>query len=136
MWIENVAAADIPVARHHDAGPNSMLIQIADTVKPWFPDASFQFKEVHRLQFLDIEDGDEGVDEHGITNELVQLLQRAFEHRMNVVVNCMAGVCRSGAIVEVGVMMGFIDTEKYRQPNLRVKHKMMQALGVYGVDSK
>ena len=27
-WIENVAADDIPKAWHHDAGPNSMLIQI------------------------------------------------------------------------------------------------------------
>jgi predicted protein tyrosine phosphatase len=48
---------------------------------------------------------------------------------MNVVVHCMAGICRSGAVVEVGVMMGFNDCEKYRQPNLRVKHKLMKQLG-------
>ncbi len=27
-------------------------------------------------------------------------------------------------------MMGFIDTEVYRQPNLRVKSKMMKVLGM------
>ena len=48
---------------------------------------------------------------------------------MQVVVHCHAGVCRSGAVCEIGVMMGFNDTEVFRSPNLLVKHKMMQVLG-------
>ena len=48
---------------------------------------------------------------------------------MNVVVHCYAGICRSGAVCEVGVMMGFNDTERFRSPNLLVKHRMMKALG-------
>ena len=48
---------------------------------------------------------------------------------MNVVVHCHAGVCRSGAVCEVGVMMGFDDTEVFRSPNLLVKHLMMKSLG-------
>jgi hypothetical protein len=48
---------------------------------------------------------------------------------MNVVVYCVAGVCRSGAVCEVGVMMGFDDCEGFRSPNLLVKHKMMKNLG-------
>ena len=48
---------------------------------------------------------------------------------MNVVVHCHAGVCRSGAVAEVGVMMGFADCERFRIPNLLVKHKMMRVLG-------
>ena len=48
---------------------------------------------------------------------------------MNVVVHCVAGVCRSGAVCEIGVMMGFRDTEVFRSPNLLVKHKMMKVLG-------
>ena len=61
--------------------------------------------------------------------ELVQLLKHALESRMNVVVHCHAGICRSGAVCEVGVMMGFNDCERFRAPNLLVKHKMMKALG-------
>jgi len=61
--------------------------------------------------------------------ELVRLLQHAWENRMNVVVHCHAGVCRSGAVAEVGVMMGFADCERFRIPNLLVKHKMMKLLG-------
>ena len=48
---------------------------------------------------------------------------------MNVIVHCVAGVCRSGAVCEIGVMMGFDDTEVFRSPNLLVKHKMMKVLG-------
>ena len=44
-------------------------------------------------------------------------------------VHCTAGICRSGAVVEIGSMLGFIPVEKYRQPNLRVKHYMMDVLG-------
>jgi hypothetical protein len=48
---------------------------------------------------------------------------------MNVVVHCHAGVCRSGAVCEIGVMLGFNDTEAFRSPNLLVKHRMMRTLG-------
>ena len=51
------------------------------------------------------------------------------ENAMNVVVHCHAGICRSGAVVEVATMMGFTATDRYRQPNLRVKSKMMKVLG-------
>ena len=131
-WIENVAAADIPTGFHHDAGPNSMLISITDPAG-WRPEAKLQFKERHNFEFLDAEDDDREPKEAKITDaqaeQIVALLQRALENRMNVVVHCMAGICRSGAVVEVGVMMGFNDCEKYRQPNLRVKHKLMKQLG-------
>jgi predicted protein tyrosine phosphatase len=131
-WIENVAAADIPTGFHHDVGPNSMLISICDPLG-WRPDAKQQFKERHDFEFLDAEDDDREPEESKITDaqaeQIVELLQQALENRMNVVVHCTAGICRSGAVVEVGVMMGFNDCEKYRQPNLRVKHKLMKQLG-------
>jgi predicted protein tyrosine phosphatase len=132
MWIENVAAADIPQAWHHDAGTNSMLIQIVDPAG-WFPNPKFQFKEIHQFEFLDAEDEDGFPDEAKFSDsqaeKIVALLQHALDNRMNVVVHCMAGLCRSGAVAEVGVMMGFQDCEKLRIPNIRVKHKLMQALG-------
>jgi predicted protein tyrosine phosphatase len=131
-WIENVAAADIPTGFHHDVGVNSMLISICDPLG-WRPDAKQQFKERHDFEFLDAEDDDGFPEEAKISDaqaeQIVSLLQHALENRMNVVVHCTAGICRSGAVVEVGVMMGFNDCEKYRQPNLRVKHKLMKQLG-------
>lgn len=137
MWIENCAAADMPRALHHDAGPNSMLISIRDPAA-WIPEAKYPFKETHYFEFLDAEDEDGFPDEAKISREqaqqLVGLLQHALANRMNVVVHCTAGICRSGAVVEIGSMLGFTPVEKYRQPNLRVKHYMMDALG-WGYDS-
>lgn len=134
-WIENVAADDIPKAFHHDAGPNSMLIQIMDTCPSRWPQPKFKFKEIHQFEFLDVEEDDFVLEpEMKITDaqaeELARLLKHALDNNMNVVVHCVAGICRSGAVVEVGVMMGFTDTEKFRSPNLLVKHKIMKALGM------
>ena len=140
-WIENIPLENVAKAQHHDCGVNSMLIQISDHDMA-FPVPKHAFKEVHQFTFLDIEEdgmtntGDGktiDLSEFAITDEqaqqLVALLQHAFEHRMNVVVHCHAGICRSGAVCEVGVMMGFSDCERFRVPNLLVKHKMMRVLG-------
>jgi predicted protein tyrosine phosphatase len=140
-WIENIPLENVAKAQHHDCGINSMLIQISDHDMA-FPVPKHTFKEVHQFTFLDIEEdgmtntGDGktiDLSEFAITDEqaqqLVALLQHAFENRMNVVVHCHAGICRSGAVCEVGVMMGFSDCERFRAPNLLVKHKMMRVLG-------
>ena len=140
-WIQNVARSDIVRGFHIDPGINSMLIQISDPPGD-HPTPKYQFREVHQFDFLDIEEdgmtnfGDGHMvdaSEFAITQEdadrLVALLQHALDNRMNVIVHCHAGVCRSGAVCEVGVMMGFRDTEVFRSPNLLVKHKMMRRLG-------
>jgi predicted protein tyrosine phosphatase len=139
-WIENVPASDITIGFHHDCGPNSMLISITDPAG-WKPTAKYAFKERHNFEFLDAEANDGFPDECKITDEqaieLVRLLQHALENRMNVVVHCTAGICRSGAVTEIGVMLGFQDTERFRSPNLLVKHRMMKVLGwTYDEDEK
>lgn len=133
MWIQNVSLADIPKKHHIAVGENSMLIQIVDPAME-FPTPAHKFKEVHQFEFLDLEKDDmPEAEEFKITDqqakELVCLLQHAKENCMDVIVHCVAGVCRSGAVCEIGVMMGFNDTEVFRSPNLLVKHKMMNVLG-------
>lgn len=132
-WIENVSWDDVKNGWHSDMGDNAMLIQIADPAT-FFPTPKKQFKEIHQFEFLDAEDGDRFPEECMISDDqaksLVSLLQQAMLNHMNVLVHCHAGICRSGAVVEVGTMMGFTATDRYRQPNLRVKHKMMKVLGL------
>lgn len=133
MWIQNISLADVAKGHHFDAGPNSMLIQILDPAME-FPVPLYKFKETHQFEFLDLEQDDRFGEEFKITDEqaekLVRLLEHAKANHMNVIVHCHAGVCRSGAVCEVGVMMGFDDTEAFRSPNLLVKHKMMRVLGM------
>lgn len=130
-WIENIAAIDVSTGYHFDAGENSMLISIADP-RGWRPAAKCEFKERHDFTFLDAEDSDGFPESEKISDEqakqLADLLKHALENNMNVIVHCVAGMCRSGAVAEVGIMMGFADTGKFRQPNLRVKKKMIDAL--------
>lgn len=134
MWIQNVSLADVKNGSHQSPGQNSMLIQIVDPAME-FPTPQQEFSEVHQFEFLDLEAKDAWGGEFKITDaqasQLVQLLQHALDKKMNVIVHCVAGVCRSGAVCEVGVMMGFNDTKVFRNPNLMVKHAMLRALGWY-----
>lgn len=133
-WIENVSWDDVKNGWHSDMGDNALLIQIADPAS-FFPIPKKDFKIIVHYEFLDAEDSDvERYGEEPLINDedaasIVEWLKYALENSMNVLVHCHAGICRSGAVVEVGTMMGFTATDRYRQPNLRVKHKMMKALG-------
>jgi len=132
-WIQNVAMSDIKKGFHINPGDNALLIQIVDCGSE-FPEPLYKFKSIHQFQFLDVEEKDYVLEEEmkcsqEQANSLVLILKQALLNRMNVIVHCHAGVCRSGAVCEVGVMMGFDDTEAFRSPNLLVKHRMMKALG-------
>jgi predicted protein tyrosine phosphatase len=133
MWIINLPLKDVATGSHLNPGDNAMLIQITDPDKdPPRPVATF--KEIHQFRFLDAEDynaakyGEENLISDEQAHELVRLLQHAIDNEMNVIVHCHAGRCRSGAVTEVGVVMGLEDTGRIRQPNMRVKRKMIRSL--------
>jgi predicted protein tyrosine phosphatase len=141
-WIQNLSRSEVSRGSHRDPGANSMLIQISDPPGDHPTPQYAHFKEIHQFDFLDIEEdgitnfgSGEFVDvsEVAITQDqatkLVKLLQHALAQDMNVIVHCHAGVCRSGAVCEIGVMIGFQDLEDFRVPNLLVKHKMLRGLG-------
>lgn len=135
-WIENISLADVRSGYHYDPGPNCMLIQIVDPGVE-FPKPKYkQWRRIRQFFFLDVEDNepDGCLYDAAITNAdakgIADALQEAWSEGMNVVVHCHMGVCRSGAVAEVGVMMGFRDTEKFRVPNLMVKKKLMEQLGM------
>ena len=135
-WIENISLADVRSGYHYDPGPNAMLIQIVDPGVE-FPKPKYkQWRRIRQFFFLDVEDNepDGALYSCAITNEdakgIADALQEAWREGMNVVVHCHMGVARSGAVAEVGVMMGFRDTEKFRIPNLMVKKKLMEQLGM------
>ena len=133
-WIQNVSLSDIKKGFHIDPGPNNTLIQIVDCGME-FPEPKYKFNSVHQFEFMDLEENDKCIEpemkitDHQATS-LVILLKQALLNRSNVIIHCVAGVCRSGAVCEVGVIMGFDDTESFRSPNLLVKHKMMKYLGM------
>ena len=131
-WIQNISLDAIKKGHHNNVSQNSMLIQIVDPCTE-FPTPKYLFKEVRQYEFLDVELANDVGFEFAITQDqadsLVADLQYALDNNMDVVVHCHAGICRSGAVAEIGVMMGFQDTETIRIPNMRVKSFMMKKLG-------
>ena len=132
MFIQNVSRSAVESGFHLRVNPcKSMLIQISD-VDAEFPIPKYDFSEVHQFKFDDAEDPSDGtIITKNQANEIAELLKKAFDSGMDVVVHCHAGICRSGAVCEVGVMMGFQDGGTKRIPNMLVKHSIMRALGWY-----
>lgn len=128
-FIQNVSMSDIKTGLHPKA---AVLIQIVDPAFG-FPTPVYPFSEIHRFEFLDAEDDCRFEEEAKFSDveaaAIVSIMREALEHDKNVIVHCHMGLCRSGAVAEVGVMMGFNDTHKIRQPNCRVKTKLINALG-------
>lgn len=127
--IQNVSMLDVELGLHI---PAQVLIRIVDPAyEPEPPKHKFDSEVV--FEFLDL-DSDEGeLGQWAITDEqaaeIVAALKHCASNGLNVVVHCMAGLCRSGAVAEVGVAMGFDDAGKTRIPNVLVKRKLMNALG-------
>jgi len=129
LWIQNVSYEEIREGRHFDCGDRAILIQIQDPGFS-FPWPRHQFAEKHQFGFYDQTDENmSGVITQEQADAIAAILKRALEEERNVVVHCSAGICRSGAVAEVGVMMGFTDSEKFRLPNSLVKRRLIKSLG-------
>lgn len=132
-WIENRSKSAVLQGQHRLPSDNTMLIRISDPCG-YISTPHYKFAESYTFEFLDAEDGDTSVDDgfkvsDQQAGELVQLLQRALDNNMDVIVHCHMGLCRSGAVVDVAVEMGFEDPKLFRAPNMRVKSKMRKYLG-------
>ena len=130
MKIQNISMADIK-SGDHIPSTRAVLIQICDPGYE-FPVPKHQFVETHQFEFLDCELDNDYPDEAKFSQEqaaqIIAVLTSALEQQLDVVVHCHAGLCRSGAIAEVGVMMGFEETNRRRQPNLLVKYRLLAEL--------
>jgi predicted protein tyrosine phosphatase len=130
-WIQNISLAEAATGGHPDPGSNAMLIQILSAGRD-FPKSPYPFKETYRFHFSDIEDNHPRAEAEGITDrqaaEIARVLVRALRKGMNVIVHCHAGIYRSGAVCDVGTLLGFYDTQRMRIPNKRVRSKLIVAL--------
>ena len=133
--IENVPQIAVELGTHRLPAKGSILIQITDPdsefVVPKFKD---DFEHIVQYKFYDVTAPLWGNDRllEPITQEqaesLVGTLVFAQEYDYDVIVHCAAGLCRSGAVTEVGVIMGFDAVHDNRMPNVEVKSKMMRCL--------
>lgn len=133
-FIQNVSRSDIETRNHAPtSAEHTVLIQISDPPRH-SPIPMAKFKYAYEFFFDDIEQefGDHG--EIGITDkqalEIANILQMSYQNGYDVIVHCHAGLCRSGAVAQAGEALGFATGGREQVPNLRVKHKIMAALGL------
>lgn len=133
--IENCPQFAVEKGTHVISPRDSILIQITDPdsdfVVPYFAPS---FKSIYKFRFYDVTSPLWGNNRllEPITQDqadyLVRILEFALEKEYNVIVHCAAGICRSGAVTEVGVIMGFEAVHDNRLPNVEVKSKMLRVL--------
>lgn len=132
MFIQNVSYFDVMHGKHPDG---DVLIQIVDPCVEFpVPKKYWAFREIHKFEFSDVERETDVAWEFRMNEtqarEIATILRNAKSNNQSVIVHCIAGLCRSGAVAEVGVMIAFEDTGVYRQPNLHVKHSLMRELNL------
>lgn len=136
MWIANFSMDQIQKGLHFDATWQPiMLIQIQDPDTNQFVLSPQQhsFKDILQLKFFDTEDDEVGCIQSNQAQQIADFLNKAIENKCNVIVHCHAGICRSGAVVEVGHILGFDipDGINNRIPNRLVFNKVRKALGIF-----
>jgi predicted protein tyrosine phosphatase len=130
MFIQNVSMADVVKGKHDHVPGNTALIQIQDYGCFQFAKPAKKFISVNQFKFDDHDDPSRLTN---ITDEQAQniadILKNCHEFRINVIVHCHAGICRSGAVAEAGIVMGFENRSVHRIPNVLVKGKLFKELG-------
>jgi predicted protein tyrosine phosphatase len=129
-FIQNVSMSAVSKGLHYYVPHKTALIQIQDYygvmhfAKPVYP-----FVKVLQLRF---DDEDVPNVESNITQQQAKaigdFLKECLEAEINVVVHCHAGLCRSGAVVECGIILGFQDLQEVRWPNSLVYSMILKEL--------
>jgi len=129
--IENCSWPDFQQGNHRLSPINTVAIQIVDPCDVPPEPAEDVFTERHSFEFLDADEPTQFFPEEALISDaqaerIADVLRRALAFDQDVLVHCVVGVCRSGAVVEVAEMIGFDECSRYRQPNVRVKRKLME----------
>ena len=133
--IENCSWADFQKGNHRISPVNAVAIQIVDLGDVPPNPLEDCFAKRYSFQFFDAEEPTEYFPESALFSDsqasmIARVLKTALENNNDVLVHCVVGQCRSGAVVEVAEILGFDECFRYRLPNIRVKRKLIQALGL------
>lgn len=127
--IQHISLADYQQQRH---APAQVAIRIADTNALFGVNHPDQM--AHRFIFADANEGESGVILAEQADKIVAILQEAKANNHDVVVHCVAGISRSGAVAQFAIdYLGFEDyyaisgQKCTRIPNLAVSKALRLA---------
>lgn len=127
-FVENVSRDAIVMGIHSKFDyENDLLIQITDPDSSW-PTPHHKFKNVKQYKFWDSE-GEDGPT-RGDAVALARDILVAFHHSRNILVHCQAGLCRSGAVAEAAILLGFKEVHTRRWPNRQLGDMLSELLAI------
>jgi len=134
MEIENVSYDSVANGTHKNHGNDTILIRILDNDNNNPASPKYDFCEIREFYFMDVDEDTHIADNSfrfntEMAKEMVCILKKAKKENKNIVVHCTLGMCRSGAVTEIGTMLGFYPVHNSRIPNSHVKKLMMRELG-------
>ena len=129
--VQNVSFDDVKQDKFNLKDRNTLLISITDNDMPYPTHLGVDFWSAVYYQFLDVDSPQykQAISE-GQAKGIIQWLEFAKRHNKDVLVHCMMGVNRSGAVREVAEILGFEVIGQKQGYNAYVKTKLMQAAGL------
>lgn len=132
-WIQNVSMHSVLNGLHFFEPHKTVCIRIQDFGNTNFLPAKYhdEFVSVYTFNFDDNDDPD-SVSNISVeqAKRIASILTECLEKGCNIVVSCHAGICRSKAVADIGVLLGFQDTEMHGIPNILVKNRLKEQLGL------
>lgn len=130
-YVQNVSFDDVKKLIIYNDCKNTLLISITDNDMSYPTHLGGGFWSAVYYQFLDV-DGPEykQVISDGQAKGIIHWLEFAKRHNKDVLVHCMMGINRSGAVREVAEILGFEVIGQKQGYNAYVKTKLIQAAGL------
>lgn len=132
LYVQNVSFDEVKKLIVHNNCSNTLLISITDNDMdyPFFLNRGNFWSAVY-YQFLDV-DGPQYKQaiSDGQAKGIIHWLEFAKRHNKDVLVHCMMGINRSGAVREVAEILGFEVIGQKQGYNAYVKTKLIQAAGL------
>ena len=126
--IENCSRADIKNGTHGKVTPNTILIQISD-VGYEQPKPLMYFRRSFQFWFDDVNENETNFLNDTSSIVIAKLLRSAYKNDYDIIVHCHAGLCRSGAVVEAALHIGFNPVvSRIRYPNSDITVKLLKTL--------
>lgn len=100
--------------------------RLNDPRRLWMKDSVsisyFSFADCNRNEINYLTDGD--------VKAITGVIRRAKENNKDLIVSCIAGLSRSGAIVQAAVDFGFMDAGSHRKANIDILLDIKSSLGI------